>query len=255
MRRNIKYKPKQENITKLEEFVKKGFTILEVDDYQEKEIDFNLIINKELANRINKYSKVNKLNKFRLSLIFKTVSTTFYCTTCKAPKEYDRYDSADTLYLGFFNSRCIDCKSAAYAKYTYKSDCVVKKEISRIRGAIANGFRNIKYKKGKRTTEILGCSFDYFREYITKDSKFTISEKNVELDHIVPVSLASTLEEVYALNHYSNFELLSAIDNRKKGNRFVKEESLNKLITLHYNYNIIEGIINRSNLKIQLLTI
>jgi len=42
-----------------------------------------------------------------------------------------------------------------------------------------------------------------------------------ELDHKVPISLATTVEEIYSLNHYTNFQPLWASDNKSKGNRFI----------------------------------
>lgn len=40
------------------------------------------------------------------------------------------------------------------------------------------------------------------------------------LDHIKPISLATTEEEVIALNHYTNFQPLWAEDNLRKGNKY-----------------------------------
>ena len=40
------------------------------------------------------------------------------------------------------------------------------------------------------------------------------------LDHIIPISWAKSEEEVYKLNHYTNFQPLSAFENLAKNNRF-----------------------------------
>ena len=47
----------------------------------------------------------------------------------------------------------------------------------------------------------------------------------MDLDHIIPVSSATTAEEVIRLNHYTNFQLLPSIYNRNiKGvNEFDRE--------------------------------
>ena len=37
------------------------------------------------------------------------------------------------------------------------------------------------------------------------------------LDHIIPLAIAKTEEEIIKLNHYTNFQPLWAIDNLKKG--------------------------------------
>lgn len=40
------------------------------------------------------------------------------------------------------------------------------------------------------------------------------------LDHIIPISWAKSEEEVYKLNHYTNYQPLSAFENLAKNNRF-----------------------------------
>jgi len=40
------------------------------------------------------------------------------------------------------------------------------------------------------------------------------------LDHKIPASWAKTEEELYKLNHYSNFQPMWAFDNQSKSNRF-----------------------------------
>lgn len=40
------------------------------------------------------------------------------------------------------------------------------------------------------------------------------------LDHIKPISLAKDEDEVYNLNHYTNFQPLWMLDNLKKSNKY-----------------------------------
>ena len=40
-------------------------------------------------------------------------------------------------------------------------------------------------------------------------------------DHIYPISLAKTQEEIIKLNHYTNFQPLWAKENISKGNRVI----------------------------------
>ena len=40
------------------------------------------------------------------------------------------------------------------------------------------------------------------------------------LDHKTPISWAKTEEEIYELNHYTNFQPLWEFDNLSKGNRW-----------------------------------
>lgn len=74
--------------------------------------------------------------------------------------------------------------------------------------------------KNRRTEEILGCSFDEFKQYI--EDKFDegmtwLNHGEWHLDHIIPLASAQTIEDVYTLCHYTNYQPLWAKDNLKKG--------------------------------------
>ena len=85
--------------------------------------------------------------------------------------------------------------------------------------------RFLEGNKEKNTFEILGCTSEYFASYI--ESKFEPwmnwenrglynGELNYgwDLDHIIPICKAKTDEEVYKLNHYTNFQPLCSKVNR-----------------------------------------
>lgn len=93
----------------------------------------------------------------------------------------------------------------------------------KIRGILKQSIRNKGYSKNSTTQKILGCSFDDFKLYIEKQFKPGMSWDNRSewhLDHKTPISWAKSEEEIYQLNHYTNFQPLWAIENRKKGNRY-----------------------------------
>ena len=90
------------------------------------------------------------------------------------------------------------------------------------RTLIKQSFRRNGYSKNSKTYQILGCTFEEFKEHL--QNKFTegMNWNNIgqwHLDHIYPVSLAKDEEELIKLNHYSNFQPLWAIDNIKKSNK------------------------------------
>jgi hypothetical protein len=65
--------------------------------------------------------------------------------------------------------------------------------------------------------------FNYDR-FPTKDDK-------IEIDHIIPMCIAKTEEEVIKLNHYSNLQWLLQKDNREKSKRLdwvLKQENKNE---------------------------
>ena len=110
-----------------------------------------------------------------------------------------------------------------YFKNKIKTDPLFK--LSRtIRCLIKNSLKRKYTDKSKRTIEILGCSFEQFYSYL--ESKF---DENMnwdnqgtywQLDHIKPISLAKDENEVYELNHYTNFQPLYWRDNISKSNNY-----------------------------------
>jgi hypothetical protein len=91
-----------------------------------------------------------------------------------------------------------------------------------IRGLISKSIKNRGYTKNSKTFEYLGCSYQYFKEYL--EDKFTEgmnweNQGEWHLDHIYPISLAKDEEHLIQLNHYTNFQPLWSVDNIKKGNK------------------------------------
>lgn len=102
------------------------------------------------------------------------------------------------------------------------------KFICNIRGLINTSFKRGKnYSiKSNKTEEILGCTLEYFIEYITNynGNKYFIEsfgKKGFHIDHIKPISLASTKEEIMALCHYTNLRPLFWIENIQKSNNLI----------------------------------
>ena len=99
--------------------------------------------------------------------------------------------------------------------YLYKLTC-------NIRNLIGVSFRNNGFTKSSKTYKVLGCTFEEFKEHLEKQFKDGMSWENQgkwHLDHIHPVSLAKSEEEIIKLNHYTNFQPLWAEENIRKGNR------------------------------------
>lgn len=100
-----------------------------------------------------------------------------------------------------------------------------------IRNRIRNSIKHIGSNKNSKTSTILGCTFEEFRNYI--ESRFepwmTWDNRGLyngtegfgwDLDHITPTASAVTEDDVLKLNHYSNFQPLCSHINRniKKDN-------------------------------------
>lgn len=106
-----------------------------------------------------------------------------------------------------------------------KEDPIFKfKEITK--NLISSSFTRRGKSKRIKTESILGCTIEYFQEYILSKCPEGVGLKDFgvfgyHLDHIIPISLAKTEEDVIKLCHYTNFQPLFWIDNIKKSNKIL----------------------------------
>jgi hypothetical protein len=82
-----------------------------------------------------------------------------------------------------------------------------------------------KYRKYGRFREMLGCDWEYFKEYIKEQFEVGMSWDNYgewHIDHVIPVTAwdLSKEEDQMLASHYTNLQPLWAIDNIKKSNKF-----------------------------------
>lgn len=110
-------------------------------------------------------------------------------------------------------------------KYINEYNSNPKNKIKNSLRSRINEILNKKYNN-PRTLELIGCDYDFFIKYI--ENKFTdgMSWDNYgyygwHIDHIIPVSLAKTKEDVYRLYHYTNLQPLWSKDNLKKSNKLL----------------------------------
>lgn len=99
---------------------------------------------------------------------------------------------------------------------------------STIVGLISSSFsRNKKsLKKSEKTEKILGCTIEFFIDYILNynGQQFLANDFGItgfHIDHIIPISLAKTEEEVIKLCHYTNLRPLYYKDNIEKSNKLI----------------------------------
>lgn len=100
------------------------------------------------------------------------------------------------------------------------------------------------FSKKSKTLEILGCSFEYFKNHIESLWEPWMNWGNYglyngelnygwDIDHIIPTSTAIIEEDVYTLNHYSNLQPLCSYINRdiKRDNvvTVVKKDNLSNI--------------------------
>lgn len=76
-----------------------------------------------------------------------------------------------------------------------------------------------------KTFDIVGCSPEFLKEYLekqfTEGMSWELMGHHIHIDHITPLSSASTEEELYKLCHYTNLQPLWAQENLSKGNKII----------------------------------
>jgi hypothetical protein len=119
------------------------------------------------------------------------------------------------------NRQKINAKASVYVKYRCDTDPLYKLT-KNTRKMVS---RYMLGEKSKRTQEIVGCSFEELKVYIENQFTEGMSWDNYgingwHVDHIKPLAVANSQEEIILLNHYSNLQPLWALDNLKKGATF-----------------------------------
>lgn len=87
-----------------------------------------------------------------------------------------------------------------------------------LRGRTGSALKNI---LTIQIDELLGGDVSIIRKHIELKFKDGMSWANYgkkwHIDHIIPISLAKTMDEFRTLSHYSNLQPMWAIDNASKG--------------------------------------
>ena len=95
--------------------------------------------------------------------------------------------------------------------------------IYNLRRRLSSYCRAIKVKKSTRTKEMLGIDLAGFKSHIESKFQEGMTWENYgqwHVDHIKPLSLATTEQEIIELNHYTNLQPLWAAENLKKSNKY-----------------------------------
>lgn len=119
------------------------------------------------------------------------------------------------------NKDIILSKKREYIKNRKKVDKLYHLTMT-IRSLIKSSFYRKNFDK-PRTLSVIGCTYIEFKDYIESLFKENMSWDNYgdwHLDHKIPASWATNEEELYKLNHYSNFQPMWAFENQSKSNRF-----------------------------------
>lgn len=118
-----------------------------------------------------------------------------------------------------------------YIKNRKRKDILFKLRFN-ITSLIKESFKNKGFLKNTKAITILGCSWESFKNHLENNEfGFKVGDKELDLDHIIPISDAKSEDELIKLSHYSNFQLLPSYYNRyvKKTKEFNREELIEYL--------------------------
>ena len=191
-------------------------------------------------------AKCKQCQKEKIPILRDTILDKIICNICNEDLFLENFYS----YKGSIRKVCKKCHNRRRLEYNtkynrdnrelvnkrnrerYKNKSLIKLK-SCIRSSIQRAFNTKNKLKVKETKEILRCSFEEFKQHIESQFLSWMSWDNYgnacetleyncswDLDHVIPISYAKTEEEMYLLNHWSNFQPLCSKVNRdeKKAN-------------------------------------
>jgi hypothetical protein len=182
-------------------------------NYAKKYYDSNLDKFKEYGSS-DKKKKYNKLNAEKR----RETSKEWRKNNPNAHKEYYQ------LNKDRFNKN-----AKKHYEEKVKKDPLLKLK-KNIRGLIRISIKNTGSCKINKTVEILGCTYQEFKEHLELQFEPWMNWSNYgaykingqrtwQIDHLLPMASAMTTEEVIKLNHYSNLRPLCSKENLSKGNK------------------------------------
>ena len=94
----------------------------------------------------------------------------------------------------------------------------------KIRSRVKDSLKAKRWNKNTKFNFYIGCSLEHLKMHIEKQFQIGMTWENYNyygwhLDHIIPLSSAKTVEELYKLCHYTNLQPLWRIENQKKGSK------------------------------------
>lgn len=158
------------------------------------------------------YYKANKIKKNAQRLAYQRANKDII----NKRRRYKRKEKNEVVCLYF----------RKYHKSRCKSDPLYKLS-KNIRRLVQHAFKNKSLKRNSKTKDILGVDsweqlYEHLKHtfYLNYNENYEHGKYDVHIDHIKPISLANTEEELIKLNNYKNLQFLKAEDNLAKGNSY-----------------------------------
>lgn len=122
------------------------------------------------------------------------------------------------------NKERLIAQNVKKSKERYHTDPIYKM-INNVRGRLRYTMESRGLDKFKSTVDLVGCEWPELWNHLcaTFEANYGMPREwlesiEYEIDHIIPMCLATTEEDVMKLSHYSNLQLLTKEDNREKSN-------------------------------------
>jgi len=115
-------------------------------------------------------------------------------------------------------------KQTEYSINRYRTDPLFKCK-KNLRRRLTACLDRKSWTKKFKFSEYIGCSYGeliiHFQSLFTEGMTWE-NQGQWHIDHIIPLSSATTEEELYKLCHYTNLQPLWALENIKKSNKIIK---------------------------------
>lgn len=157
------------------------------------------------------------------------------CTKCNNTKEINNFHKDKSKKDGY-NHWCKECSNKKHKDYYYKNraQCIKKDieyqnkraktdpifaEIKKARQKIKDLLRHNGFKAKNAYTQCTGSELKAHLESKFKPGMSWENKNQWHVDHIIPLSCASSKQEVEKLCHYTNLQPLWSNDNIRKSNK------------------------------------
>jgi hypothetical protein len=161
------------------------------------------------------------------------------CNKCKVEKPYNEFSKDSTRKDGK-QLHCKECRAEAHKVYRKskkdefrnrhteymkqrRAEDPLFRLIHNMRCRVTYCCKSIIANKKVSLAKSIGITKYEFKSYIESKFQDGMTWDNYgdwHVDHIKPLSMAKTKDEVMELNHYTNLQPLWAIDNIKKSNKY-----------------------------------
>lgn len=113
-----------------------------------------------------------------------------------------------------------------YLNKKYSESTLYRLQAS-IRRLTLQAFSRKGFKKGTKTSDILGCSYTELVEHLNRSSYgFKVGGRELDIDHIIPLSKGYTKGRLEELSKFTNLQLLPSYYNRyiKRDKKFDRDD-------------------------------